>query len=77
MPHPGDDDWGQGRILVTTRYDGIIPYTNDCAKHYTMRPMSEANAVSLLNKVSGYEGDSAEDVVNSHYVGKMPLDVAR
>ena len=77
MPHPGDDDWGQGRILVTTRYDGIIPYTNSFAKHYTMLPMSEVNAVSLLNKVSGYEGDGAEDVVNSHYVGKMPLDVAR
>ena len=77
LPHPGDDNWGQGRILVTTRYEGIIPYPNACAKPYMMGSMSEANAVSLLNKVSGYEGEGAEEVVNSHYVGKMPLDVAR
>ena len=77
LPHPGNDTWGQGRILVTTRYDGIIPYPNACAKPYTMCPMSEPNAVSLLNKVSGYEGEGAKEVVNSHYVGKMPLDVAR
>ena len=42
-----------------------------------MPPMSETDAVSLLSKVSGYEGEGAEDVVNSYYVGKMPLDVAR
>ena len=42
-----------------------------------MGSMSEANAVSLLNKVSGYKGEGAEEVANSHYVGKMPLDVAR
>lgn len=77
MPHPGNNDWGQGRILVTTRYDAIIPINNNFVMPYTMTPMSEANAVSLLHKVSGYEGDGAEAVVNSHYVGKMPLDVAR
>ena len=77
LPHPGKDDWGQGRILVTTRQDGIFPYPTDCAKPYMMGSMSEANAVSLLNKVSGYEGEGAEEVVNSHYVRKMPFDVAR
>ena len=77
MPYPGDDDWGEGQILVTTRHDGIIPYHNTCAVRYEVPPMSEANAVSLLNKVSGYEGEGAEEVVNSHHVGKMPLDVVR
>ena len=75
LPNPGDDNWGQGRILATTRHDG--PYPNAYAKPYMMPPMSEANAVSLLNKVSGYEGEGAEDVVNFHYVGKMPFHVAR
>ena len=77
LPHPGNNDWGEGQVLVTTRYDRIIPYHNNCALHYTMPPMSETDAVSLLSKVSGYEGEGAEDVVNSYYVGKMPLDVAR
>lgn len=77
LPHPGNDDWGEGRVLVTTRYDGIIPYRNNCAMHYELPPMSEENAVSLLYKVSEYEGEGAKNVVNSHYVGKMPLDVAR
>ena len=81
MPHPGSDDWGEGQILVTTRYtnDDIrsILYCNKCALHYVMPPMSEANAVSLLHKVSGYEGEGAEEVVNSHHVGTLPLNVAR
>ena len=75
LPHPGDDNWGQGRILATTRHDG--PYPTDCAKHHMMRSMSEINAVSLLNEVSGYEGEGADQVVNFHCVGKMPFDVAR
>ena len=77
LPHPGDDNWGQGRILVTTRHDGIFPFPNDCTKHQMMGSMSEINAVSLLNKVSEYEGEGADQVVNFNYVGKMPFYVAR
>ena len=76
LPHPGSDDWGEGQLLVTTRHRSIL-YRNTCAMHYVMPPMSEANAVSLLYKVSGYEGEGAEDVVNSHHVGTLPLNVAR
>ena len=51
---------------------------NNCALQYVMPQMSEANAVSLLHKVSGYEGEGAEEVVNSvHCEGKMPFDFAR
>ena len=42
-----------------------------------MGSMSEINAVSLLNKVSEYEGEGADQVVNFNYVGKMPFYVAR
>ena len=73
MPEPGDDDWGEGQILVTTRYDRITP--NNRAERYAMPLMSEVNAVSLLHKVSGYKEEGAEAVVNSHGVGRMPLDV--
>ena len=76
LPHPGSDDWGEGQLLVTTRDRSILD-RDTCAMHYVMPPMSEANAVSLLYKVSGYEGKGAEDVVNSHHVGTLPLNVAR
>ena len=76
LPHPGSDDWGEGQLLVTTRDRSILD-RDTCAMHYVMPPMSEANAVSLLYKVSGYEGEGAQDVVNSHHVGTLPLNVAR
>jgi len=80
LPHPGNDDWGEGRILVTTRYDRIIPSDSNCyAKLYSMHTMPEKGAVSLLHRVSGFEEDlkGAKAVVNSHYVGRIPLDVVR
>ena len=81
LPHPGSDDWGEGRILVTTRcmHDDTrsILYCNNCALHYEMPSMSEANAVFPLHKVSGYEGERAKEVVNSLHVGTLPLNVAR
>ena len=39
--------------------------------------MSEVDAVSLLRKVSGYEGDNAIQVIKSPHVGRLPLGVAR
>jgi len=78
LPHPGNDDWGEGRILVTTRYDRIVPSDNNrYAKLYPIHTMPEKDAISLLHKVSGVEEEGAEAVVNSHYVGRMPLDVVR
>jgi len=77
LPHPGDKNWGEGRILVTTRDQRVIPYHNCYAENYSLRPMSEEDAVSLLHKVSGLEEEGADEVVNSHYVGKIPLDVVR
>ena len=77
LPHPGDDTWGKGRILVTTRHQRLIPYHNPFAEYYSIRPLVEKDAVSLLHKVSGFEEEGAEAVVNSHYVGKIPLDVVR
>ena len=77
LPHPGDDTWGKGRILVTTRDQHVIPGDNRFAKHYPILPMPLEDAVSLLQKASGFEEEGAAKVVNSHYVGKIPLDIVR
>ena len=77
LPEPGDDTWGEGRVLVTTRYQRVVPYNNCWAEHYPIHPMTITDAVSLLHEVSGYEAEGADKVVNSHYVRNIPLDVVR
>ena len=42
-----------------------------------LQPMSEDDATALLNSVSGCYGEDAKDIVNSKYVGRVPIEIVR
>lgn len=77
FPHPGSENWGKGLVVVTTNDDRIIQHHNDCAELMELQPMSEDDATALLNSVSGCYGEDAKDIVNSKYVGRVPIEIVR
>ena len=62
---------------MTTNEDRIVQYHNDCADCLELQPMSEEDAIALLDKVSGCSGEGARDIVNSQYVDRAPIEIAR
>ncbi len=74
---PGDKRWGRGSVLVTTQYplvDEISPFMKELL---LSDGMPESDVVELLMELSGCSDEGAEDVVNSPYVSRLPISVAR
>ena len=77
-PQPNFDDWGEGRVLVTTSFQEVAKKheSNSYSKKYDCPEMRQDDAVSLLQKMSGCYEKGAIKVVNTTYINKNPLDIA-
>ncbi len=77
-PQPNFEDWGQGRVLVTTSSPEVVRKhdSNSFSQKYMCLEMKQDDAVSLLQKMSDIYEKGAIDVVNTSYINKNPLDVA-
>ena len=77
-PQPNSDDWGEGRVLVTTSSPEVAKkhHSNDFSKNYNCPKMREEDAVHLLQEMSDIYEKGAIDVVNTSYINKNPLDIA-
>ena len=78
-PKPGAEDWGRGMLLVSTNQEHVMKRyrLNEAATTIELPQMYEDDAISLLHKVSKYEGEGAKELVNSKQVNKIPLDIVR
>ena len=75
-PQAGDESWGKGNVLITTHDRSLVERPSPSASElFLSEGMSEADAISLLEKVSGHKGEGAAEVVNS--LDKVPLSIAR
>lgn len=75
-PQPGDESWGKGCVLVTSQDRRLVERSCLFARElFLSQGMSEADAVSLLEKVSGTKGEGAAELVN--ILDFVPLSVAR
>ncbi len=75
-PQPGDEGWGKGYVLVTTRDRRLVERSCPSATElYLSEGMGTQDAVALLEKVSGLRGDGAMEVVNT--LEMVPLSIAR
>ena len=77
-PQPNIDDWGEGRVLVTTSSPEVAK-KHDCnsfSLNYNCPRMREEDAVYLLQKMSNIYEKGAKDVVNTSYIDRNPLDIA-
>lgn len=79
-PEPGSDNWGKGRVLVTTTDRNVVPQHNECADSYELPPLSEEEAIQLLAKVIGQgylPGEGTGELVNSDYIKRIPSKIRR
>ena len=75
-PQAGDDNWGNGYVLVTTHDRRLVERSSPFASELFLQDgMSERDAVALLETVSGRSGEGAMEVVNA--LDRAPLSVAR
>ena len=75
-PQPGDESWGKGCVLVTSRDRRLVERSSPFVRElFLSQGMSEADAVSLLEKVSGIKGEGAAELVN--LLDRVPLSVVR
>ena len=75
-PQPGDESWGKGYVLVTSRDRSLVERSCLFARElFLSQGMSETDAVLLLEKVSGAKGEGAAELVN--ILDRVPLSVAR
>ena len=80
MPQPNAEDWGCGRVLVTTNNLSMIRKVygyNTFAAMYECPKMQEDDAANLLQNVSGFVERGAKKLVNESYVDRNPMDIAR
>ena len=75
-PQPNSDDWGSGRVLVTTSSDEVAKkhVNNRYSQRYDCPKMREDNAVSLLQKMCGIDEEGAKKLMETPYI-KNPLDI--
>ena len=59
MPHGGQENWGNGKILVTTQNNELIPPVGHIyAREFSLQEgLAEDDALSLLREVSGQDTD--------------------
>ncbi len=77
-PQPNSDDWGEGRVLITTSYPEIARKhdSNSYSQKWEVPNMEQNDAVSLLQNMSNIYEKGAIEVVNTPYINKNPLDIA-
>lgn len=77
-PQPNSDDWGNGRVLVTTSSAEIAKKhdNNSSSQRYECPKMQEDNAVSLLQDMTNIYEKGAKELVNTSYINKNPFDIA-
>lgn len=76
-PQPNFEDWGTGRVLVTTNSPEVAKKhnNNSYSQRYNCRKMQEDDAASLLQKISTIYGKGAKKVVNTHHINRNPYDI--
>ena len=76
-PQPNAEDWGEGRVLITTSFPEIARKhdSNTYSRRYECPKMTQNDAVGLLQKISGIYEKGAIKVVNAPYINKNPLDI--
>lgn len=75
-PQAGDDNWGNGYVLVTTNDRRLVERSSPFVSELFLRGgMSEQDTVALLNSVSGLNEEGSLEVVNA--LNGAPLSVAR
>ncbi|CAB3979987.1 hypothetical protein pdam_00008512, partial [Paramuricea clavata] len=58
LPQPGCENWGDGKIIITSQNSDLAPVCHEYAKTYTlMHGLEEKDAVNLLGKISGLKED--------------------
>jgi hypothetical protein len=77
-PHPNSEDWGRGRVLVTTSSKEVTKKhdNNNLSQTYHCPKMLEDDAVNLLQKMCDIYERGAKEVVNAPHIDKNPLDIA-
>ncbi|XP_028396966.1 uncharacterized protein LOC114520833 [Dendronephthya gigantea] len=75
FPRPGSNDWGGGRILVTTQDNNLPQACSQFEKNMSLNGgMSKEDAVSLLKDISRVEFDGfAEEIINELKYLPLPL----
>ena len=62
---------------MTTTDDRVIPHDNPCADVFDMPPMTEEDAIALLQKICGCSREEAKEIVNQKRIERIPVKVAR
>ena len=77
-PHPNSEDWGEGRMLVTTSSKEVAKKhkSNPFSQEYVCPKMQVDDAVSLLEKMSDVYEKGAKAVVTTPYINNNPFDIA-
>ena len=58
LPKPGNEDWGEGKVLVTSQDSDLVPACHENARHYSLKSgMDPSGALDLLSDVSGMSTD--------------------
>jgi tetratricopeptide (TPR) repeat protein len=58
LPQPGCENWGDGKIIITSQNSDLAPVCHEYAKTYTLKHgLEEKDAVNLLEKISGLKED--------------------
>ena len=58
LPQPGSEDWGRGKVIVTSQDSDLAPACHEYAKSYSLKTgMNESDALNLLTRVSDIDVD--------------------
>ena len=76
FPPPGAKEWGDGRVLVTTQDNDLVPACHQFAKKLSLNEgMTKEDALALLKEISGVEVDDyAEEIIEE--LQHLPLALA-
>ena len=78
FPRPGSKEWGDGRVLVTTQDNDLVPACHQFAKKLSLNEgMTKEDALALLKEISGVEVEqdvSAKEIIKE--LRYLPLALA-
>ena len=76
LPQPGCENWGDGKMIITTQNSDLAPVCHQYAKNLSLRcGLDERDAVNLLHEISGVKVD--EFAVNlAKELEFLPLSLA-
>ena len=76
LPQPGCENWGDGKIIITSQNNDIAPDCHEYAKPYTLKHgLEEKDAVNLLEEISGFKEDKFA-VCLARELDFFPLSIA-